>query len=636
MKFILFISLSFNFLTVQAQEVFTKKNAPEKILKMYYEALSYTPGNFIKAKQILDKTIKSAPGFIDAYVLLANIYEEEQDYKKAKENYLTAIELDSIYTKEVVLIVAENEIKAEEYGNAIIYLKKYLNKTGILYSNRLKAESYLGMCEFAKTAKANPVPFSPINLGANINTSYPEYLPAITADEKTLIFTSQRNTGKGLNEDFYISHQTDSGWTMATNLGKPINTSENEGAQTISPDGKYIYFTGCNRKDGLGSCDIYYSRKTGNSWSEPLNIGPPINTSRWESQPSISADGRSLYFCTNRPGGRGGKDIWVSHREKDEIWGEPINLGENINTIKDDQCPFIHPDNQTLYFSSDGHLGMGDADLFFSKKNKSGEWNIAINLGYPINTNKNESSMIVSADGHHAYFASDRLATYGALDLYYFDLYKEARPIPVTYVKATIKDAETNQKLSAKVELIDLSSRIVILESSSDVVNGDFLACLVSGKEYALNVSKNGYLFHSENFSLEQTKDNEPYILEIPLQPIRAGKRVILKNIFYESGSYTLKDASKIELDKLIEFLATYPAIIIQINGHTDNVGEASFNLKLSTNRAKAVYEYLVGRGVAQNRIRFKGFGAEKPISNNETEKGRALNRRTEFEIVAN
>ncbi|MBK7408545.1 MAG: OmpA family protein [Saprospirales bacterium] len=375
-------------------------------------------------------------------------------------------------------------------------------------------------------------------------------------------------------------------------------------------------------------------------------MGEPVNTGAWESQPSLSGDGKSLYFASDRIDGKGGKDIWVSYRSADGSWGAPQNLGDTINTSKDEQGPFIHPDGQTLYFMSDGHPGMGSADIFFSRRTPGGPWQTPVNMGYPINSKSAEGLLVVSIDGKTAYFASNRsdlnpTTSYGkpTYDLYSFELYEAARPAPVTYVKAVVRDADTRLPLEAVAEFLDLETGQIAAGATTDK-DGQFLVVLPAGKNYALNVSKPKYLFFSEHFELKEPASVEkPFLLEIELQPISQNgapveeKAIVLKNVFFESGSALLLPESKGELEKLRNLLEENPGLRIQINGHTDNVGSEADNQSLSEQRAKAVYSYLADKGIDRLRLRFKGFGESRPVDTNETEEGRQHNRRTEFTV---
>jgi outer membrane protein OmpA-like peptidoglycan-associated protein len=317
-------------------------------------------------------------------------------------------------------------------------------------------------------------------------------------------------------------------------------------------------------------------------------------------------------------------------------WSEPVPLSERINTSGDEQSVFIHPDDQTLYFSSDGHPGMGGLDIFMSKRQPDGSWGEPINLGYPINTANDENSLLVSPAGDIAYFASDRSGGKGGLDLYQFELYPAIRPEPITYMKGKVYDANTKEPIVASFELIDLATAKPVMRSVSNSGNGEFLVCLPAGKSYALNVSKDGYLFYSDNFELKNPKSvKEPFLKDVPLHPIKAGESVVLKNIFYDTDQFNLKDESKAELGKLISFMNKNPKVKIEISGHTDNVGTKTHNQTLSENRAKAVFDYLIANKIQESRMSYKGYGDSKPIASNDKEDGRAQNRRTEFMIVS-
>jgi len=486
------------------------------------------------------------------------------------------------------------------------------------------------------------VPFSPVNMGENINSTDHEYFPSITTDGNTLLFTRNlKDAGAmaGYQEDFYIGKQSGANeWEIASSMGPPINTADNEGAPSISADGQIIIYAGCNRPDGKGSCDIYYARKVGNRWAKPINIGPPINTRNWETQPSFSSDGKTLYFVRGTVTREGIKnqDIYYSQLSKDGYWGDPVSISSKINTPDREESVYIHPDNQTLYFSSNGHIGMGGLDIYMCKKQPNGEWGNPINLGYPINTNNDENSLLVSPNGEIAYFASNRQGGKGGLDLYQFDLYKEARPERLTYVIGKVFDARSKKPIGATFELIDLETAQTVIESESNIGNGEFLVSLTANKNYALNVSKNGYLFYSENFSLKEIADlSKPFQLDIPLQPIDVGMIGELKNIFFETGQFNLKEESKAELQKLVDFLTLNKTLKIELSGHTDNVGDKKMNLALSQNRAKAVYDYLIGKGIAAERLTYAGYGDTQPKVSNDTPENRAKNRRTEFKVTA-
>jgi outer membrane protein OmpA-like peptidoglycan-associated protein/Tfp pilus assembly protein PilF len=579
----------------------------------------------------LQKAINEDSKFIEARAQLADVFRLRHLYKQAIEQYLKVIALNPDFNRSVYLKIGECEITEAKYPQAQQHLEKYLTFPDITPQNNLYAQKLISDSKFSIQAVQHPVTFKPVNMGPEINTAADEYLPVATADESMLIFTRKI----GNNEDFYKSMNNKGKWQAASYLSDQINTAQyNEGAQSVSQDGKYLFFTGCNRPDGMGRCDIYIAQKKGDDWGKPFDLSAPVNTSGWESQPSISADGRTLYFVSNRSGGYGGYDIWKSTLT-DKGWGQPENLGPNINTSYNEQSPFIHPDDSTLYFSSNGWPGLGNKDLFVSRLGKDGKWQKPENLGYPINSNGDENGLTLTASGNYAFFASDNLNGFGGYDIYTFELPVNVRPHVVTYVKGNVNDAQSKAPLEAAVEIIDLQSNLPVYQDYSSVEEGSFLATITSGKNYGLNISKSGYLFYSENFSLIGYKAKNPFNISVSLSPIEVGNKVILKNIFFDTNKFDLESESKSELMKLIEFLTANPTVHIEISGHTDNVGPDQINQTLSENRAKSVYQYLITNGIVAGRLIYKGYGKTQPIASNDTDEDRAKNRRTEFKIIS-
>ncbi len=569
--------------------------------------------------------------FVEAHLQLADLYRRMHEHVSAIEQYHKVIELNPDFNRAVYYKIGDEEINVALYDDARKNLEKYLTFTDLSPDTKFFAEKLLADSKFSIEAMAHPVPFKPINMGPEINTADDEYLAVTTADENTMIFTRKINN----NEDFYKSVKVNGKWQTATYLSDHINTPEyNEGAQSISQDGKFLFFTGCNRPDGLGRCDIYISQKKGDDWSKPFDLSPPINTPGWESQPSISADGRTLYFVSNRKGGYGGYDIWKSTLT-DKGWGEPENLGPNINTSFNEQSPFIHPDDSTLYFCSDGWPGLGGKDLFVSRMDKDGKWQKPENLGYPINTNGDENGLTLTANGTYAFFSSNNLNGYGGYDIYTFELPEKLRPHIVTYVKGTVLDAQTKQPLESAVEIIDLQKNTPVYQDYSGADEGDFLATLTSGKNYGLNISKSGYLFYSDNFSLIGHDAKKTFNISVLLQPIEVGNKVVLNNIFFDTNKFDIKPESAAELQKLVDFLRLNPTIHIEISGHTDDVGNNELNQTLSENRAKSVYQYLIDGKIDPSRLLYKGYGEIQPVAPNDNEDDRKKNRRTEFKIIA-
>jgi len=372
---------------------------------------------------------------------------------------------------------------------------------------------------------------------------------------------------------------------------------------------------------------------TPQGWSKPVNAGGKVNSDQWDSQPCLSPDKKDLYFASRRFGGYGGSDIYVSHMQTDGKWGEPENLGPGINTTEDEQCPFIHADNQTLYFTSSFWPGYGDDDIFYVRKEADGKWSKPVNLGFPINTISQEGTLFVAADGKTAYYASDKNDSRGGTDIYTFELREDVRPLRTLWVKGQVFDKKTSKGLPSTVELIDLTSKQVVSRILTNE-DGNYLVTLPVGKDYAFNVNRKGYLFYSDNFLLSNNAPDSSYEKNIGLQPLEINATVVLNNVFFDVRRFDLKPESQVELGKIIQLLKDNPTLKIQISGHTDNVGKPADNLALSNSRAKAVVNYLVANGIAAQRLTAKGFGETQPVADNKTEAGRARNRRTEMKVI--
>ncbi len=604
--------------------------------KFYLQANKYIGDKaYNMAITELRKAVAEDNQFTAAYQQLGDLYRRLGDYPNAIINYRKVVEIDPTFHNLTYFGLGESELNTGDYANALLHFRKYASSPGISDESKIRTGKYITDCMFSLEAIKKPVSFKPVNMGPGINSSQDEYLPVITADERKIIFTRKSSN----NEDFYTSVKGQEKWSAAKALSANINTFEfNEGAQCISPDGNYLFFTGCNRPDGLGRCDIYISKWEGTEWSRPFNIGAPVNTPGWESQPSISADGRTLYFVSTRNGGRGGYDLWKSDLMAEGSWSVPVNLGPEINTAYDEQSPFIHPDDQTLYFSSNGWPGLGNKDLFITHKKNPGEqkilWEKPQNLGYPINTFGEESGLSISSSGRLAFFASDKQGGSGGFDIYSFEMPENLRPKTVTYVKGVVFDKTSRQRLEAKIQIINLKTGNFAFDDFTDAVAGEFLATMTPGNSFALNVSKPGYLFYSQNFTPDLKEAVKPYMIEVPLQKIEIGGMVVLNNIFFETNKFDLLPESKTELGQLIAFLRENPGVSIEIAGHTDNVGDDKSNQALSESRAKTVYDYLVLNKVPASKLSFKGYGETMPVNDNSTDENRKNNRRTEFKIL--
>ncbi|HUX57284.1 MAG TPA: OmpA family protein [Bacteroidales bacterium] len=637
--FIIFLASTFCLVTLTgfSQGFHTSSNKALKVYKEGVEAYDYF--NYYKAENSFKEAVSIDQKFYEAYMMLGELMSKQKRYSEAATNYKAAVKIDSMFFKPVFFNIATSEMMSGDYQNALIHFNVYLAQKGMSEKNITNAIKNTKNCEFALEAMKNPVPFSPESVGSSINTQDDEYWPSITADGQTMMFTRQPahrdGTGsiKQAHEDFYISYFTDHYWQKAFNAGAPLNTLQNEGAQTISSNGNYMFFTACNRSGGLGSCDLYFSAYNDGKWSEPSNLRYPVNTSSWESQPSISADGRILFFSSNRPGGYGGKDLWFSILNEKNLWSNPVNMGKVLNTMGDEMSPFIHFDGRTLYFASDGRVGMGGFDIYISRMNDDSTWTEPQNLGYPINSYNDEMGLVIESGGQKAFFSSIRDKLNGK-DIFSFYLYESVRPAPVSYMKGRVYDKETGKLLKADYELINLTTGKITIKSSTDR-SGNFLVCLPSGYNYGINVNKAGYLFYSENFMFEgEHTFIEPFVKRISLNPIKIGEKMQLSNVFYEIDSWQLKKESVSELNNLVDLLSDNEDIIIEISGYTDSTGSDEHNLELSEKRALSVVNYLISKGIPSERLKHKGYGNQFPVGDNVTIEGRKLNRRTEAKII--
>ncbi len=464
-----------------------------------------------------------------------------------------------------------------------------------------------------------------------------QYFPALTADQQELIFTRRAGDGPNDDEDLVISHKDARGrWAKPQAISKNIDTPLNEGTCAISADGRKLIFTSCVGRDGIGSCDLYESRKIGEEWTEPKNLGPNVNSVAWESQPSLSADGRTLYFVSDRRAGMGRRDIWISVQDDRGRWTKAVNAGKQINSQFDEISPFIHVNNQTLYFASNGLPGFGGYDIFFAEKDSTG-WSKPKNVGAPINNYEDQFSLFITADGKKGYFSHEENLESGASrsKIFEVDIPEESQVRNRSnYVKGIVRDRETKSPLAASVELINLETNTVESLVESDSVSGQYLIVLTQGADYALYVNKVGYLFRSLNFNYSEVEQFEPIVIDVDLEKAKEGSIAVLNNIFFDVDQYALKPKSFPELQKLIRFLNASPRLRVEISGHTDNSGSADHNRQLSEKRAQSVYNYLVQNGIDKSRLTPKGFGADKPVASNATPEGRQSNRRIEFKVI--
>ncbi|WP_073003544.1 OmpA family protein [Mariniphaga anaerophila] len=584
-------------------------------------------------ERILDRN----SDYVDAHLLLADIYHETKN-TRAEIKHLKESQKQS----EMPLItwrLGNALFSVGEYSKALSCFQNYLDAGQLKTEREAEVKRKIECCHFAVTAMQNPVSFLPERLPDEVNSTNDEYWPSLSIDQQKLVITRLiKKAGYQPQEDFYFSEFVDGAWQQAVPISD-INTRENEGAQSLSANGKILFFTACNRPGGMGSCDIYYSFYENGHWSKPYNAGAPLNTSGWEAQPSVSSDGRFLYFSSNRVGGQGKKDIWraecVGPDKSGRLkWRKPVNLGSRINTSGNETSPFIHAGNSHFYFASDAHVGMGGFDLYVSQLEGDSVFTSPKNLGYPVNTFNDEQGLYISADGLTAFFSSARDSAHG-LDIYSFSLDESLRPRPATYIKAIVFDAETKKPVEAEVELQNMVAAGEAPRYEQTDHEGELMICMPAGKNYLFSVSKPGYLFYSNTFDLrEPRRVYNPYNLEIALVSVKAGVEMNLHNIYFETDSFRILPESEPELTHLVKFLKDNYRLEVEIQGHTDDTGSKSKNLALSERRARSVVDFLVEKGIEKSRLNWKGYGDNRPVAGNNTPEGRRLNRRTTIKIL--
>ncbi|MEZ5102945.1 MAG: OmpA family protein [Draconibacterium sp.] len=604
----------------------------KKLDKLFADAKSYYSSQNLEATiATCNRILAEAPGYVNAHLLLADLYNKIDSLNLEILHLSKAEELSNDTL--VFFRLGEAYYEMGDYSEALRYYNKYSNYKLIPEKRQFVLACKIASCKFAINSIKNPVEFDPTDVGEGVNSVNDEYWPTPSLDGKKLVFTRLLKGSGYPQEDFFVSEKDSENWSSAKPLYE-INTGENEGAQTLSADSKILFFTACNRPEGFGSCDIYFSRFQNGKWSNPENAGSPLNTNYWEAQPSFSSDNKYLYFSSNRKGGKGKKDIWraefmgFSETGKPR-WKEPENMGSAINTAGDEISPFIHANNHNFYFASDGLTGMGGLDLFTAEIDENGKIDSVKNMGYPINTHQDELGLTISSIGETAYFSSARNSETG-LDIFSFNLDRGLRPTPVSYIKAKITDKQTGGPVQADVDFADLSYSVPKNRVETADRDGEIMLCLPLSRNYSFTVSEPGYLFYSRSILLKDAKTLvDPLVLDIKLDPIEVGAQMNLYNIYFETDSFRILPASEPELERLMSFLKTNPNLKVEIQGHTDNTGTTERNQLLSEQRAKSVVDYLVNKGIQATRLHFKGYGENVPVANNDTEQGRTLNRRT-------
>jgi outer membrane protein OmpA-like peptidoglycan-associated protein len=625
----LFLILCLGSLAASAQEKIMSRRTRE----LYQNAQQAWQDRKLDNAQLLyEKLVELEPSLPEAHLRLGQIYELQRKYDRVRFHYGRVVTLapTSPEVASAYQWLGRDMFQREAYDSSEVYLTKALS----LYPEKSNlsriTQKWIASAQFAQEAIKRPLNIKKKPLSDTVNFLSAQFFPVLTADNETLIFTGLTPER---DENMYITHRQGSGWEVPEEISRSINSSNNEGTCTISADGRTLVFTACNRPDGYGGCDLYISQKTGKEWQSPQNLGRVVNTQHWESQPSLSADGSVLYFTSDRPGGLGRSDIWKTRRDSTGAWQMPTNLGEPVNTSDEENAPFIHANGRTLFYASNGRPGMGGFDLFMSQQTDT-LWNEPVNLGYPINTVADQVGLFITADGQRAYYTDDRKEPKGRRAL----LYQFAVPdtlqsmfVPTIYIKGKVYDQKTGEPVAATIELYDLKSQQRISTFSSQLTTGEYLAVLNRKSEHALYVQKEGYLFKSLTFMISDTAYGRQ--LDIAIEKAEKDRTEVLNNLFFATGAYTLDDKSKVELNKLVEFLKNNPALSIEIAGHTDDVGTEKENQELSRLRAQSVADYLSEAGLPRERFSARGYGESKPKVPNSSEENRRLNRRIEWRI---
>ena len=621
----------------QAQTQLSTKS--KKAIELYTEADNFrVRGQYEEAISLLSQALAKDKTFVEAYFRRGLTYFSIKQYPKAIADYEYGLSLttDIRRQRDFWYNLGELYLLTGEYEKAMKVLSAYVNSDP---QNKQKADRATVLFKSAEFALKNKGTrsYEQKPLSDTVNRFVMQYFPVLTADQRQLIFTRRVGNGPNDDEDLVVSRKDEQGrWMIPESISKNINTPLNEGTCTISADGRRLIFTSCSGRDGVGSCDLYESIKEGNVWTKPKNLGRNVNTQEWESQPSLSADGRTLYFVSDRRSGIGRRDIWISTLDESGTWTRAVNAGETINSSFDEISPFIHANDKTLYFASNGLPGFGGYDVFYSERDSLG-WEAPKNFGSIINDNGDQYSFFVTADGQKGYYSHEETLPSGHSRSKIFEITIPAENqlrFRSNYVKGIITDKVSKSPLSARIELINIEKNSMVSLVESDSVSGEYLMVLTQGAEYALYINKPGYLFKSFNFNYSEVKNFEPIIINIELEKATAGSMAVLNNIFFDVDKFALKPKSLPELQKVIRFLQENPNIRVEVSGHTDNSGSTEYNKQLSQKRALAVYDYLTQMGIAKNRVIPYGYGPDKPVASNESEEGRRQNRRIEFKLI--
>jgi len=662
MRVLLFMFIVLNLSVLRAQgdaecEPVSNKKAA-KLLKSAREDIKTR--NYLKANNALKEALEIEPDIAEAYYLLGLINVKRVDYNvKSAENYfLKALEVCPHVDVYAHYYLGDIYFGAKKYQLAAKHFKEFLKDVDKIQTDRdyKDASDKYDKVSFFDKALNNPVAFNP-RLVKGISSPLDEYLTIISADNELALYTraieqkvvDATGVKKKLVEKFMFSKRQPNGeFDDGQPMPFPFNQYDNEGGPTLTIDNREMFFSVTKPVGNYKNTDIFTSKYENGEWSEIKSLGANVNTpDNWETQPTVSSDGKTLYFVSDRDGGFGGYDLYKTVRDDNGKWGKAVNLGSTINTPGNERSPFIHTDSQTLYFASSdrttsdgkyypGHIGFGGYDIFYARMNDKGQWEKPKNIGYPINSEADEGSLFVSTDGKTAYVASNKYNGAGGWDLYAFELPQEARPERVLFVKGEINvedSKNTGEENEARVELKSaVTKKVTHIPVNKET--GQYVAAIKFDSDYILTVKKENHTYESLYISESDTAFEKPTAVDFEVKPIEMGKAYTIKDINFETDKYELNKKAKFIIEEFADFMNDHPKVVVEIQGHTDNVGNPDYNLFLSDDRARAVYDYIISLGVDKKRVSFKGYGITKPIDTNATEEGRARNRRTAFYII--
>ena len=604
----------------------------------YAKALEYQQSHQTeKAIKFFQKSIRENPAFSDAYISLAMLYCDQKQYTEAAAIFRQAAQACPKCNTAFALPLAKTLCRAGEYSKADAVLSSWNKPASMnpaLKKNYDQVKMTIQYGNYAMNAKPTA---QPVNLGPRINTKFDEYFPSIFPDDSTIIFTRRSN---GVEEDFYMAKRDScGGWFIARDMGSPPNSPQPDGALMRSADGHYLFFMrdGNRSENGWdgGGCDLFFSYDDGEKWSQAVPFGATINTPGYEGMPSLSSDNRVMYFVSDRAGGFGGKDIWMS-RFQDGLWQVPENLGAEVNTPYDETAPYIAADNSTLYFTSDGHPGLGGDDIFFSKL-KNNVWSKPENMGYPYNTAYDDVSMCISPDGTKAYMASDRDGGFGAMDLYEVPLSEEVQPEPYTFLFGVSYDSLTMERLTyAQVEFQDPETKQTIFHFQTNRGDGTYMASIPLHQKYNLHVVRAGYASYDTLVVFDSSHIVHPDTLSFPLLTFDYSPPVydsMIGRFNYVRNEIALNDTQILQLKTIMAPYLDNAKAEYFVNGFTDDTGTPDINEQLSFARARNVATALNALGISSERIHIQGWADANPLVPNDNDEHRLANRRVELTI---